>query len=30
VLVPSNVKASEGIEPSVFSYAVDGPLFSSQ
>lgn len=30
VLLPRTVKASEGIEPTVFSEAEDGPEFSSQ
>jgi len=30
VLVPRTVKASEGMEPMLFSEAEDGPEFSSQ
>src|SRR5215472_1413625 len=30
LLVPRMVKASDGIEPTSFSSACDGPLFSSQ
>ena len=30
LLVPRTVNASEGIEPTVFSEAEDGPEFSSQ
>jgi hypothetical protein len=30
VVTPRTVKASEGIEPTVFSEAEDGPEFSSQ